>query len=303
MTVTSIDLRDANSIINFGSGPQAELRRLSQKMISGVHDKTSAPVEQDVMDMMGILKGFKVTPGNMTSEPTLIGRLLGKSSPMGALRRKCADVKMRIRTIADNLENHKTDLMADIKDLDKLYDLTLISYQEIERHIEDGESYLTSFLEDAQSGEGEAPQSEIAVQEMNDLRAAADDLERRLHDLRLTRQVIMQSLPSIRLVQQNDKALIRKITSILSDTLPLWEANLAQVISIDSSQKVLSNVMSNKDLMNPDKINSANDHLIAELEGGFKAAHERKAKRIESETSLKIAQDQHAASERLVTSV
>ncbi len=35
-------------------------------------------------------------------------------------------------------------------------------------------------------------------------RAARDDLERRVHDLKLTRQVTMQSLPSIRLVVEGD---------------------------------------------------------------------------------------------------
>ena len=37
---------------------------------------------------------------------------------------------------------------------------------------------------------------------VRDLRAVRDDLERRVHDLRLTRQVSMQSLPGIRLVQE-----------------------------------------------------------------------------------------------------
>ena len=68
----------------------------------------------------------------------------------------------------------------------------------------------------------------IEAQELRDLRAARDDLERRVHDLKLTRQVTMQSLPSIRLVQENDKALVTKINSTLVNTVPLWETQLAQ---------------------------------------------------------------------------
>ena len=63
----------------------------------------------------------------------------------------------------------------------------------------------------------------MAAQELRDLRAARDDLERRVHDLKLTRQVTMQSLPSIRLVQENDKSLVTKINSTLVNTVPLWE--------------------------------------------------------------------------------
>jgi hypothetical protein len=64
------------------------------------------------------------------------------------------------------------------------------------------------------------------------MRAARDDLERRVHDLKLTRQVTMQSLPSIRLVQENDKSLVTKINSTLVNTVPLWETQLAQAVTI-----------------------------------------------------------------------
>ena len=39
----------------------------------------------------------------------------------------------------------------------------------------------------------------VKAQELGDLRARRDELERREHDLRLTRQITMQSLPSIRI--------------------------------------------------------------------------------------------------------
>jgi uncharacterized protein YaaN involved in tellurite resistance len=61
----------------------------------------------------------------------------------------------------------------------------------------------------------------MKAQELRDLRSARDDLERRVHDLKLTRQVTMQSLPSIRLVQENDKSLVTKINSTLVNTVPL----------------------------------------------------------------------------------
>ena len=66
------------------------------------------------------------------------------------------------------------------------------------------------------------------LKELRDLRSARDDLERRVYDLKLTRQVTMQSLPSIRLVQENDKSLVTKINSTLVNTVPLWETQLAQ---------------------------------------------------------------------------
>ena len=75
----------------------------------------------------------------------------------------------------------------------------------------------------------------VKAQQLGDLRAKRDDLERRVHDLKLTRQVTMQSLPSIRIVQQNDKALVGKIASTMANTIPLWRQQLAMALTIARS--------------------------------------------------------------------
>ena len=98
----------------------------------------------------------------------------------------------------------------------------------------------------------DAPEEQgvMAAQELRDLRAARDDLERRVHDLKLTRQVTMQSLPSIRLVQENDKSLVTKINSTLVNTVPLWETQLAQAVTIQRSSEAADAVRDANDLTN-----------------------------------------------------
>jgi hypothetical protein len=90
----------------------------------------------------------------------------------------------------------------------------------------------------------------VQAQNLRDLRGARDDLERRVHDLRLTRQVAMQALPSIRLVQENDKGLINKINSTLVNTVPLWRQQLAQAITIYRSGRAAETVKAATDLTN-----------------------------------------------------
>ena len=90
----------------------------------------------------------------------------------------------------------------------------------------------------------------VQAQNLRDLRGARDDLERRVHDLRLTRQVAMQSLPSIRLVQENDKGLINKINSTLVNTVPLWRQQLAQAVTIYRSGRAAETVKAATDLTN-----------------------------------------------------
>ena len=114
----------------------------------------------------------------------------------------------------------------------------------------------------------------MAAQELRDLRAARDDLERRVHDLKLTRQVTMQSLPSIRLVQENDKGLVTKINSTLVNTVPLWETQLAQAVTIHRGREAAGVVKEASDLTNElltrnaENLRQANDEIRTEMERG-----------------------------------
>jgi hypothetical protein len=60
----------------------------------------------------------------------------------------------------------------------------------------------------------------------------------------------MQSLPSIRLVQENDKSLVTKINSTLVNTVPLWETQLAQAVTIQRSTEAAKAVKEATDLTN-----------------------------------------------------
>ena len=153
----------------------------------------------------------------------------------------------------------------------------------------------------------------LAAQELRDLRAARDDLERRVHDLKLTRQVTMQSLPSIRLVQENDKSLITKINSTLVNTVPLWETQLAQAVTIQRSAEAAQAVKEANDLTNElltsnaanlraanaeiriqvergvfdiSAIQKANSELIGTIEDSLRIADEGKAQRRAAEEEL-----------------
>ncbi|WP_444668630.1 toxic anion resistance protein [Cereibacter changlensis] len=145
-------------------------------------------------------------------------------------------------TGSPSLLNHEHKLLKDIKSLDNLYAKTLNFYDELALYIAAGEEKLRQ-IDTTHPGEGgetrrhpEADQV-MEAQELRDIRAARDDLERRVHDLKLTRQVTMQSLPSIRLVQENDKSLVMKINSTLVNTVPLWETQLAQAVTIQRSRE------------------------------------------------------------------
>ncbi len=150
----------------------------------------------------------------------------------------------------------------------------------------------------AAAPEGDAT---MVAPELRDLRSARDDLERRVHDLRLTRQVTMQSLPSIRLVQENDKGLIGRIGSTLVNTVPLWRTQLAQAVTIARSREAAGAVKGATDLTNDlltknaEQLGMANREVRAQMERGvfdIEAVREANARLITTiEESLTIADE------------
>ncbi len=314
-----IDMGDTNSIIHFGSAAQAELQTISQAMLSDVRNKDVGPAGDSLRSIVTTIRGFSVSELDIRRKPTFWERLLGKAAPFAKFTARYETVQGQIDKITDDLLGHEHTLLKDIKSLDLLYEKTLQFYDELALYIAAGEAKLaeldTTAIPAKEAEVQAAPEGDqvMKAQELRDLRAARDDLERRVHDLKLTRQVTMQSLPSIRLVQENDKSLVTKINSTLVNTVPLWETQLAQALTIQRSAQAAAAVRDANDLTNElltsnaanlrqsnemirqemergvfdiEAVKQANADLIGTIQDSLRIADEGKAKRAAAEEEL-----------------
>jgi uncharacterized protein YaaN involved in tellurite resistance len=248
-----IDLTDTQSVLFFGSKAQQQLAEISDRMLEGVRAKDVGPAGSALSEMVTTLRGFDVERIDPSRGGGLIGRLFGKGRSVAKFLQEYEEVRTHIDRIGDDLERHKTRLLHDVTALDRLYEANLEYFRTLELYITAGEEKLReldeTLIPDLARRVDEGGDL-VQAQGLRDLRAARDDLERRVHDLRLTRQVTMQSLPSIRLVQENDKGLINKINSTLVNTVPLWRQQLAQAVTIHRSAAAAESVKAATDLTN-----------------------------------------------------
>ncbi len=318
--MAEIHMDDTNSIVSFGSRAQTELQVISQSMLDGVRNKDVGPAGDSLRDIVTTIRGFSVSELDVRRNRTWWEKLLGRAAPMAKFVAKFETVQGQIDKITDNLLKHEHVLLKDIESLDQLYDKTLAFYDELALYIAAGEAKLTALdTTDIPAKEAivaAAPEDKgmMLAQELRDLRAGRDDLERRVYDLKLTRQVTMQSLPSIRLVQENDKSLVTKINSTLVNTVPLWETQLAQAVTIQRSAEAAKAVREANDLTNElltanaknlrdankivreemergvfdiAAVKSANENLIATINESLQIADDGKRMRAEAEIELK----------------
>ncbi|MEE4345205.1 MAG: toxic anion resistance protein [Paracoccaceae bacterium] len=318
--MAELDMSNTQSIVSFGSRAQAELQTISQAMLTDVRNKDVGPAGDSLRNIVSTIRGFSVSELDVRRERSWWERLLGRAAPFAQFTARFEKVQGQIDKVTEDLLNHEHKLLKDIKSLDMLYDKTLNFYDELALYIAAGEAKikeLDSTTIPAKEAEVQAaPENDqvMEAQELRDIRAARDDLERRVHDLKLTRQVTMQSLPSIRLVQENDKSLVTKINSTLVNTVPLWETQLAQAVTIQRSAEAAAAVRDANDLTNElltanaknlrdsnkiireemergvfdiEAVKQANADLIATINESLQIADEGKARRAAAEVELK----------------
>lgn len=323
--MAEVDMANTQTIIEFGSKAQEELQTISQEMLSGVRNKDVGPAGESLRNIVTSIRGFNIDELNPNRKLSWWERIIGRTAPVAKFMARYETVQAQIDRITDELLEHEHVLLKDIKSLDKLYGKTLAFYDELALYIAAGEEKLKELdntvipNKEREVEKASKDKGVLKAQELRDLRAARDDLERRVHDLKLTRQVTMQSLPSIRLVQENDKSLVTKINSTLVNTVPLWETQLAQAVTIHRSREAAEVVRQANDLTNEllesnaanlqqanaevrkqmergvfdiESIKKANQYLIDTINESLAIADEGKANRAKAEEELTAMEDE-----------
>ena len=248
-----IDIHDAQSVIFFGARAQEQINSVSDSMLEGVKNKDLGSSGDGLNALVTAIKGFDVDALNPNVKQGFFSKLFGFASPAVKFLGKYEEVRSQVDRITDDLEQHKTQLLTDITALDRLYDVNFDYFNDLELYIAAGVYKLKQLDEEIipklkkEAGESKKLAKTLGL---NNIVATRNDLERRIHDLRLTRQVAMQALPSIKMVQENDKNLISKINSTLVNTVPLWKNQLAQTITIYRSAEAAKSVKNATDLTN-----------------------------------------------------
>lgn len=314
--MAEIAMDDSTSILFFGTAAQESVTGVADEMLEGVRNKDTAAAGQALNDMVTTLRGLPVADLDVTQKPGVMARLFRGATPVARMLQRYEQVRSQVDAISNRLDAHTSRLMRDISMLDRLYDKTLEYFHRLEVYIAAGEERIRRVDTDtlpALARDVERSNDVLKAQQLGDLRSKRDDLERRVHDLKLTRQVTMQSLPSIRIVQQNDKALVAKIASTMANTIPLWRQQLAMALTIARSADAGETLQKATDLTNElltanaeslrastqsirtqvergvvdiAAVRQANDALIATIGDALRIAEDGKRQRAEAEKQL-----------------
>ncbi len=241
--MAKIDVTDTHSVISFGVEAQRELSESADQMLERVRNKDIGPVGDTLNGLMTQVRGLGIDDLRPGEKQNWFERaVLRQTHPIARFVQRYETVDNQIAAISNQLDNHKVRLLRDVTLLDKLYEASLQYFHQLETYILAAEGKLqeldSQILPELRS-KAEASGDMLDAQTLRDITSRRDDLERRAHDLRLTRQVTMQSLPQIRMIQDVDKSLVTKIQSSILTTIPVWKSQIAMAITLWNQQQAL----------------------------------------------------------------
>ena len=235
----TIDLTNPDHVMLYGADAQKKISSFSDTVLSSVKTNDTGDVGDMLTGLIGQLQDF-----NSAGEKPkgLRGLFFNAKKQLATIQAKYEDVSANVSVIAGNLENHQVQLLKDVAMFNRLYDMNLTYFHELTLYIVAGEKRLQEVRDTelkALHEKAQASGDAMDAQKANDLAAQCDRFEKKLHDLKLTRQVSMQMAPQIRLLQNNNALLVERIQSTLVNTLPLWKNQMVLALGLHHSQQAM----------------------------------------------------------------
>lgn len=228
-----IPIGDTNAVMLYGTSAQQAITGFSESMLSKVRQKETGEVGEILGNLMSSLHEVKV--GGYENKG-LFGKMIGKFRRNSYnMMTKYQSVSTQVEGIVHQLEQSKVGLMEDVKMLDRMYDENNEYLKGIKLYIAGGELKLDDInnkIIPKMQAEAKRTNSTLSHQRLQDMNQYVDRLEKRIHDLKLTEQIVMQSSPQIRMIQGTSQVLAEKIQSSIMTSIPLWKSQITIALAL-----------------------------------------------------------------------
>src|SRR5699024_8804361 len=313
---SKIEPLDNDALITYGSNAQQALSKFSHQMLNEVQSKDVGPIGETLESLMKKLK--EIDPDELTNDKkNIVSRLFGRmKKSVNELISKHQSVASQVDRISIQLEHAKEILVKDVHLLDNLYDQNKDYFDAINIYIaaaelkkEEIETEVLPALREKADQSG----NQMDVQDVNDMMQYVNRLEKRLHDLKLFRQITLQSAPQIRMIQNINQTLAEKIQSSILTSIPLWKNQMAIALTLlrqesaSKAQQAVTNTTNdlltkNSEMLKQNSLRTARenergivdietlkttqDNLVTTIEETLQIQAEGSQKRKEAETEI-----------------
>lgn len=235
-----INLMDSGYALQFGSTAQKDMAAFSDSLLSQVRTKDSGQVGELLTDLSGKINDFSESQNDsFVKKIPLIGSLVNKGENMLSSYEK---LSTKVAKIQSELEKAKTTMMKDIVLFDNLYQKNLAYFKELQLYIQAGEEKLTEMRNQVLPKlrmDAANSTDPMAAQVVSDFESNVDRFEKKIHDLKISKTIAIQTAPQLRLIQNNDKILVERVQGAIYNAIPLWKNHIVIALGLSRQQNVL----------------------------------------------------------------
>ncbi|HJC67076.1 MAG: toxic anion resistance protein [Lachnospiraceae bacterium] len=239
----NLDLMDSQACLQFGTAAQRSIAEFTDQILSQVRAKDSGYVGELLGELLAELKEVDVTdPGNDEGFLAKIPFLKSAKNKAEKLISRYEVLKVQVDRIEAKLEQARMEMLKDIGMFDMMYEKNLEYFRNLNLYIAAGEEKIEELQrEELPRLRKEAADSgdPMAAQLVHDFEENAGRFEKKIHDLKLSRTIAIQTAPQIKLIQNNDKLLVDKIQTATLNTIPIWKSQIVIALGLGKQQKVL----------------------------------------------------------------
>jgi uncharacterized protein YaaN involved in tellurite resistance len=239
---TQLDYKDYEAVLKYGTSAQTQLSTFSHSMLDHVQKRDIGPVGDILTDLMRKLE--QMNPEELQSEKKGIFKKMFRklSASVQEVLSKYQKIGSQIDRITVKLEQSKGTLIEDNRMLETLYDKNKDYFKALNVYIAAAElkrEELEKEILPSLRKKAEESGDDMVYQEVNDTMQFMDRLDKRIYDLKLSRQMTIQSAPQIRLIQNTNQALAEKIQASVLTAIPLWKNQIAIALTLLHQRKAV----------------------------------------------------------------
>ena len=234
----AVDLKDTNSVLQFGADAQEKLSEFSESALTNVRTSDLGTIGDSLSGLVTELKGFSAT-----EERHGLAKLFHKAlDPIEEMKNRYDKANSNVEKVVNILDGHQVTLTKDIAVLDELFNANTENFKNLSMYIAAGKKALKEAREvtlPEMKAKAEVTGDQGDLQAATDYAQMIDRFEKKIYDLDLTRTVSLQMAPQIRMIQNNDTLMVEKNQTAMVNTIPLWKSQMVLALGLANSEEAL----------------------------------------------------------------
>lgn len=229
--VSSIDIRNMDSIVNFGAEAADEISKASDQVLNSMNMTQLDETSNLLNTLANIMSKFDID--EIKDNPSLFKKMFNN------MKKQLDKILAKYHTMGDEvdkiyvqLRKYEDEITQSNRKLNTMFDANVGFYHDLVKYIlagEQGCKEIEAYIEKLQNDMAATGDNSIQF-EIQSMQQALMMLEQRTQDLRTAENVAMQSIPMLKTMEFSNYNLVRKINSAFIITLPIFKQALAQAI-------------------------------------------------------------------------